>query len=266
MLFIGIDLAWSEKNATGIAVLKGDKNKAELCFGDTLLSDNEIISCVKKYVKDKNAFIAIDAPLIVPNEEGRRHAEALTGMLFRKYDAGAHPSNRKRLSQWSGKIRGEEISRLLEKNKFKQDPYIKKFERTRKFFEVYPHPSMVVLFKLDKILQYKSKPKRDYAFLYKEFRKYQKYLKDLEKKRPKLVLPKKITNRDVRKLKGKALKNYEDLLDAVFCAYLAYYTWHHPDKCAVLGGMEEGYILTPVFEDMKRRLSEIKSQKNLGDY
>lgn len=109
MFFVGIDLAWSEKNGTGIAILEGNQNKAKFCCGDILLSDEEIID----YVKDKNAFIAIDAPLIVPNEEGRREAERVVGALFRKYNAGAHPSNRKRLSQWSGKIRGEEISNSI---------------------------------------------------------------------------------------------------------------------------------------------------------
>ena len=265
MLFIGVDLAWSEKNATGIAVLKGNRNKAEFCFGDVVLSDDEIIECVKKHAGNDTAFIAIDAPLIVPNEEGRRVAEELTGMLFRKYDAGAHPANRKRLSQWSGKIRGEEISKLLEKNHFKHDPYIERFEKTRKFFEVYPHPSMVVLFKLNKILQYKSKPKRDYDFLYAQFKRYQEH-KELGKNKPALVLPRKIVNKDVKKLKAKRLKNYEDLLDAIFCAYIAYYTWHFPDKCAVLGSMEAGYILTPVFDSMHQQLQGRKAQKSLSDF
>jgi len=266
MLFIGIDLAWSEKNATGIAVLRGDRNKAEFCFGGVVLSDEEIISCVNKHVRNKNAFIAIDAPLIVPNEEGRRIAEKLVGVLFRKYDAGAHPANRKRLSQWSGRIRGEEISRLLEKNRFKHEPYIERFEQSRKFFEVYPHPSMIVLFRLNKILQYKSKPKRDYNFLYNEFRKYQGYLKSLAKSKPALILPKKVVDKNVKELRAKALKNYEDLLDAIFCAYIAYYAWYYPEKCVVLGDTQQGYILTPVSEHMKRKLEEMKSQKRLVDF
>ncbi len=254
MFFIGIDLAWSEKNKTAIAILKRNKNKADFLCSNIVLSDNEIIDYIKENIKNQDALIAIDAPLIVPNKKGRRKAEEIVGILFRKYNASAHPSNRKRFSQWSGKIRGEEISKLLEKYGFERNPYIRKFEIKRKFFEVFPHPSMVVLFKLNKILQYKSKPKRDYKFRYKEFRKYQLYLKSLKNARPSLILPKEILEKNLKNIKGRALKDYEDLLDAIFCAYIAYYYWTNPDKCAVLGNMKKGYILTPIFGFMQEQL------------
>jgi predicted RNase H-like nuclease len=266
MLFVGIDLAWSPKNASGMAVIEGDAKKANLLHAQTVFSDKEIEDYVNKHVKKENALIAIDAPLIVPNQEGRRIAEKLVGDLFRKYEAGAHPANRKRLSQWGGKIRGEEVSKLLEKVGFKHDPYIKKYEEARKFFEVYPHPSMVVLFKLDKILQYKAKPKRDYEFRRKEFKKYQSRLKGLQDANPSLTLPKEILFKNLNNLKAQGLKGYEDVLDAIFCAYIAYYNWCFPEKCAVLGDMERGYISTPVFSRMKTQLEEINSQKSLGDF
>jgi predicted RNase H-like nuclease len=52
---------------------------------------------------------------------------------------------------------------------------------------------------------------------------------------------------DVRALRGKALKRYEDLLDAVFCAYIAFYYWYEPETCMVIGDLDDGYIVTPVF-------------------
>lgn len=266
MLFIGIDLAWSEKNGTGIAIVKGDRRKAELVAAKIVFSDKEIIDFIEKERKNQEAFIAIDAPLIVPNNSGRRIAEELVGMLFRKYNAGAHPANRQRLAQWSGKIRGEEISKLLIKNGFKHSPFVKKFEKAKKFFEVYPHPSMVVLFNLDKILQYKLKPNRDYDFRWQEFRKYQDYLSNLKNSKTRLILPEDILYKDIKNLKGNALKDYEDILDAIFCSYLAYYHWSNPEKCEVLGDMEGGYILTPIFDFMKKQLKEYKSQKNLIDF
>jgi len=253
MYFVGLDLAWSTKNGTGIAILKGDKEKAEYLSSTIAFSDEDIINFIKNEIKDKDAFIAIDAPLIVPNEEGRRLAEVLVGKLFRKYNAGAHPANRRRLSSWTGTIRGEEISKLLENNGFTHNPEIKKLEQGKKFFEVYPHPSIVVLFNLDSILKYKAKPRRDYNFRYKEFEKYQEHLKNLESKKTKLFLPDEITNKNINGLKAKALKNHEDLLDAIFCAYIAYYAWINPEKCAVLGNMKEGYILTPVFDKIREQ-------------
>lgn len=258
MLFVGIDLAWSERNGSGISVLEGNKDEAKLIASKIVYSDKEITEFIFEHVGNKNALIAIDAPLIVPNEEGRRLAEELVGNLFRKYNAGAHPANRKRLSSWTGKIRGEEISNVLEGLNFMHNPNIKKLEESRKFFEVYPHPSMVVLFKLDKILKYKNKPKRNYESRWGEFIKYQDYLKELK---PKVIMPKELIKMDVKTLKGKALKNYEDVLDAVFCAYISYYTWLNPEKCAVLGSMKEGYILTPIFDHMKEQLKTALTYK-----
>lgn len=247
MLFIGIDLAWSERNSTGVAVIGGNKKGARLLSAGIANSDSEIMEYVRNNAGKKDAFIAIDAPLIVPNMNGRRLAEKLVGEMFRKYDAGAHPANRKRLKSFTGKIRGEEISRLLLREGFLHSPYIRRFENKRKFFEVYPHPSMVVLFNLERILRYKAKPKRDYAFRWEEFIKYQKCMKSLENSQLPLVLPEKLTGNNVRKLKGKTLKEYEDTMDAVFCAYIAYCCWAKPGDAKVLGNMKKGYILTPCF-------------------
>ncbi len=266
MFFIGIDLAWSEKNSSGVAILEGSRDKAEFVSANICKSDEDIIEYIVKTIGEEGGFIAIDAPLIVPNEDGRRIAEKLVGFLFRKYDAGAHPTNRRRLSQWSGKIRGEEIATKLKKVGFVHSPHIKKFEKTRKFFEVFPHPSMVVIFNLDKILKYKAKPKRDYEFRWNEFKKYQIFLKSLKGKNPSLSLPEEITEKNVKKLRAHALKAYEDILDAIFCAYIAYYCWFNPENCAALGSMKEGYILTPIFSFMKDQLKKLNSQKRLMDF
>ncbi len=256
MKFVGIDLAWSTKNGSGVTVLDGDKKGVELICSDILLSDEEIIEYLRKNVGEEPAWISIDAPLIVPNKKGRRLAEDVVGALFQKYHAGCHPANRTRLSSWTGTIRGEELTALLGKEGFEHDPYTKKYELSRRLFEVYPHPSIVVLFNLDKILQYKAKPKRDYEFRWKEFIKYQKHLSEL----PGLSLPDSIIKRNVKTLRGKALKNYEDKLDSILCAYLSYYAWANPEKCAVLGNMKKGYIMTPIFEHMREQLRDLRME------
>jgi predicted RNase H-like nuclease len=136
----------------------------------------------------------------------------------------------------------------------------------RAFFEVYPHPSIVVLFKLDKILQYKNKPKRDYEFRYKEFERYLGHLANLGKSDVKLILPDEILKKDIRKLRAQNLKSFEDTLDSILCGYIAYYYWKLPDKCAVLGNMKEGYILTPIFDFMKREIKGSPTQKKIAEF
>jgi predicted RNase H-like nuclease len=44
-----------------------------------------------------------------------------------------------------------------------------------------------------------------------------------------------------------ALDRVEDELDAYLCAYIALYYWTHGAmRCAVIGDVESGYIVTPV--------------------
>ena len=263
MLFVGLDLAWSTKNASGIAVVDGDGKKGKLVTSGLVHTDDEILGYLREVVGGKNALVAIDAPLIVPNEKGRRIAEVIVGDLFRKYDAGAHPANRSHLTSFYGKIRGEVITELLKKEGFAHSPNLSVYEQTRKFFEVYPHPAMVVLFDLNRIIRYKAKPNREYAERYAAFREYQKHLAALSKADPALKLPGEVTKARIDELKAQKLKDYEDEIDAVFCAYIAYYAWVHPNKCAVLGNLDEGYILTPITDTMRRQLEAPKSQMKL---
>ena len=50
----------------------------------------------------------------------------------------------------------------------------------------------------------------------------------------------------LNELAGKSLKQYEDLLDACLCAYLALFCWYWGgDKNEMIGDMQTGYIINP---------------------
>jgi len=253
MKFVGIDLAWSPKNNTAISVVDGNLRKGSVStFKSGLRSNKDITDYVLDIVGKDKAWIAIDAPLIVPNLHGYRLADRLTTDLFRKYEAGTHPANRTHLKKYGG-LRGEELAAMFEELGFKHTPYLKPKTESNAVFEVYPHPAMVVLFNLEKTLKYKPRGNRDYAFRWNEFRKYQKHLSSLQKYKPALEIPENILNQKLNGLKGKALKGYEDLLDSIVCSYIGYYYWiWGSEKCSVLGNLDKGYILTPVFEHMKK--------------
>ncbi|MFB6208234.1 MAG: DUF429 domain-containing protein [Candidatus Nanohaloarchaea archaeon] len=207
MFFVGVDLAWSDSNPTGVAVIKGDEDSGTLLDVETVETDREIIDFVEEKVGDEDAIVAVDAPLKVPNETGRRPAEEVVGELFSRYDAGAHPANRKRLSKWSGRVRGEDLVEQFEARGFQHDPYIDEQDSCRRMVEVYPHPSTVALFDLDRILRYKKKSGRDYETVWEEFRRFQENLRELEK--PSLEAPE-VVEKEVEGLKGGALKKFED--------------------------------------------------------
>ncbi len=241
-----MDLAWSNNQKTGIAVAEGGEEGAEIKEVLLLKSDEEIRDFIKDRTEGKPVFISIDAPLIVPNEKGRRIAEDLIQKIFQSYKAVAYPANRSKLLRFYGVIRGEKLSALLEDLDIKQDPFIKRFERARKFFEVYPHPAIVSIFNLKEIIKYKYRPGRSQEFIKKELKRYMKLLKSLERAKPPFKVPPCITQKDLGSLKGKSLKEFEDLLDAVMCSYIAFFCWSNPERCRVLGDLKEGYILTPV--------------------
>ncbi len=248
MFFVGIDLAWSEKNASGIAIIKTKKKDTAdfVCGTSDLYTIEEIADYIITNTKENPTLIAIDASLIVNNETGERKVETQLKKMFAPYHAAPYPSNRNLYQRLYGGVRGEQLVQTLQKKGFQHNPYIKQYEESKKCFEVFPHSAMVVIFQLKEILKYKYRKDRPYDFRRQAFEKYQFHLKNLAHQKPSMHLPAHILETDVRGLKGKALKRYEDLLDAVFCAYIAYYYWYGPGKCSVIGDLKDGYIVTPI--------------------
>jgi predicted nuclease with RNAse H fold len=63
MFYVGIDLAWSRNNHSGIVILDGN----ECVLTEVVKEDEEIIHILDTIVKNDPVRIAIDAPLTVPN-------------------------------------------------------------------------------------------------------------------------------------------------------------------------------------------------------
>jgi predicted RNase H-like nuclease len=251
--FIGIDLAWSSRNPSGLAALRWDGAAATLV--EPLLealaySAQEIADYIGKIAPQGGVVVAIDAPLTVPNATGRRPGEAELNSVFARFHAGAHPANRQRLTSYNGGIvRGEELLSLLSSLDIRHDPIIVPRHATRQAFEAYPHPAMVTLFGLDRILKYKARPTISRAQRLGEFQRYQRHLRNLRKAEPRVVLPRALLSETHLAKRGRTLKAYEDQLDAVFCAYIAlYYWWWGTERCRIFGNVERGYIVAPVDE------------------
>jgi predicted RNase H-like nuclease len=201
--------------------------------------------------------IAVDAPLVVPNDTGNRPCEVELAKVFRKYHAGAHPANRTLLSHYNkGNVRGELLVEQLEAIGIRHAMAIQPRQPTRQVFEAYPHPAMVMLFDLQKTLKYKARLGRDLAQRQLAFHVYRNYLLNLSSATPSATLE--LLELD-QSFKGKRLKGYEDRIDAVFCAYIAlYYWWWGMEKCRIFGTMDDGYIVTPYFD----RAGEIKNDQS----
>lgn len=247
-MYIGIDLAWSPRNPTGGAALMGNSNGATLRETALLGDDASILAFVQRHAADGPAIIGVDAPLWVPNERGRRLGEAELGRVFARYQAGAHPANRSRLV-FDGVVRGEKLVDDLAALGFVHAPMVQPHQPVRQVIEVFPHPASVALFGLGRTLKYKIKPKRSRETIEAEWRRYQTYLRGLGDALPPLHGQETLLGQDIGGLRGRRLKNYEDMVDALFCAYIVLYAHHWgPARCQVFGTMEQGYIMTPVPE------------------
>ena len=117
----------------------------------------------------------------------------------------------------------------------------------RWFFEVYPHPAHVVLFRRTRIIKYKKGPIASRRCGLEEFR--QSLIEHLSVAQPSLkitVALQSFLDQPLEMLRGAALKQYEDKLDAVFCAYLAAYFWAWSyQRNEMIGSYETGYIINP---------------------
>jgi predicted RNase H-like nuclease len=254
--FIGIDLAWSPRNRTGAAAILGDDRGGTVAAVELLGSDQEIVDFIAKQAGDGPAIAAVDAPLWVPNESGRRPGEAEIGAAFGRYQAGAHPANRRRLA-FGGVVRGEALVSALETHGFTHAPSIEAGAPVRQVIEIFPHPAMIALFEIPRTLKYKAKPNRSAAERMSEWSRYQSYLRALAAVDPPLYGQEPLLEQDVAALRGRRLKDYEDQVDALFCAYIALYAFRWgAARCRMFGTMEGGYIYTPVPDDMIQTFDE----------
>lgn len=177
------------------------------------------------------------------NPSGQRPCERLIARYFGRYGAYCHPTNTANPSFTNG----SRALRLAEALELEVDPGALSERRAA---EVYPHPALVVLFDLPRILQYKSKPGRSFEHLHAELLRLVTYLESLADASPPLLLKHSTWDQlrtSVQTATTKAaLKRTEDAVDAVVCAYIAAYTTTNPTRSHHFGDAATGYILTPI--------------------
>ena len=238
---VGVDLAWSRRNRSGLAALRYDPDSrtATLTGQAWLRTDAEIAAWVAKHAPaDSPAVIGIDAPLTVPNLTGSRPGDKALSAAYRRFQAGAYPANRRLLSRYNdGTPRGEVILAALATQGIAHTPNIPTRGAVRAAFEVYPHAALVGLFGLTRTLKYKRGSAVQKAAALRELARYMAKLSELE---PSLA------PFDPLPVDDMPHKQAEDCLDALLCAYFALYYWYWgAAKCRIFGEAAGGYIVAP---------------------
>ena len=235
MYFVGLDLAWGEKNQTGVAVI--DASGRVLHVG-VAQDDDDIGAAIEPYISG-DCLVAIDAPLIVKNPTGHRPCERDLNRDFQRFDAGARPAFTERPE--FKHPRGARIASALGLD---MDP---SSSSNRRAIEVYTHPASVVLFGLDKTLKYKRGAFDDRQ---RELLRLMTFIEELDTATPRLRANRNVNWVELRKRIEAAtrpgqLDRDEDPVDAMLCAYIALYWYHRPEDVTIYGDFASGYILTP---------------------
>ncbi|MBD2089764.1 DUF429 domain-containing protein [Microcoleus sp. FACHB-1515] len=239
MQFLGIDFGWRSQ-PSGLCCLRWQENKLHLQDLRRLDAVADILAWVDAQTEsDAPALIAVDAPTLIPNATGMRLPDRLTHQHFGKYHAGCYPANLNR--PFADRTVGLGLS--LEARGFLHAPTIAPQTLGRYQIEVFPHPATVNLFGLDRILKYKKGRLADRAA---ELLKLRSLILDVL---PQLEPSLQITEADLPEIPrtGTALKNLEDRLDSLICAYVAAHWWYWGlNRNLVLGDATEGYIVVPL--------------------
>jgi len=282
--FIGIDLAWTTSNNSGICQLEGETStdlnccKLEAAVRSTQDLADEIAATPGRVI------VAIDAPLLYTP---KRWAEQEISRQFARHKASAHSAHE---AVRQGRTAGIDLGVALQKRGFTLDPaaldQLGQAGQTgqpgqleqdtgdcfgqnlhgcarrgqlgqlgqdtgdcRVAFEVYPHTIHVRLFNLAQRLPYKAKKGRSVAYRRNILKQYQNHLRQLVQSEAPNVLNNAavrhaLSPETVECAKGAALKHLEDQLDGLTCAMAAWLAWISNDTWETLGD-SNGYIVVP---------------------
>ncbi|MEI7714859.1 MAG: DUF429 domain-containing protein [Mycobacterium sp.] len=239
MYFAGVDLAWGGRNPTGVAVVD---EAGRLVHVTAVRDDDEVLATLFPYVGG-DCVVAFDAPLVVTNPTGQRPAEAALNRDFRRFEAGAHPSNTGR-PEFADSPRAGRLAAVLGLN---MDP---RSSAARRAIEVYPHPATVVLFRLQRTLKYKAKPGRTLDQLRSQLLVLMDGVETLAHADVAMIAHQhdgwaELRRQVVGARRKSDLRRAEDPVDAVVCAYVALYAERRPDDVAIYGDVATGCIVTP---------------------
>jgi predicted RNase H-like nuclease len=232
----GIDLAWSDNHLSGVCALDDD---GVIVDERLLQTDDEIVAWVSERL-DGPAVLAVDAPLRVPNETGRRAGENEVAAMYGGRKAGPHSSNRSLFMRRYGRIRGEDLAARFVELGF-GGPW-DGGERT--LLEVYPHPAIIEAFDLPERLRYKAKPGLGSEGRRTGLRNLARLLATLATADPPMTGPAVVVTDEVR---GRGAKAIEDRLDARVSAWVAaVWARHGTHRMRLFGDASNGHIAVPI--------------------
>jgi predicted RNase H-like nuclease len=245
--FLGVDLAWRESNdsllanETGVAVIDGG---GLILDAGWTRGVQETIGWVDAAAGDGDAFMFVDAPLVVRNEKGQRLCETQVGQRYGRWKVSANTTN-----NHSPRLAGVAFLRLAAMSGWQySDGSSGPPHRGRFISETYPYATLVGAAELgydSERPRYKRKPPHLPAAQWRAERAANcdiliGRLGQLADASPPLLLQSHPVTRELTEqpspISDAVYKHREDLIDALLCAWTAsLWARHSFDRCQVLG-------------------------------
>ena len=248
---IGIDLAWGKKTGTdydstdcegsGCAELVWDGEDLTLKRLALLHSMEEIVKWIEPERGDW--VVAVDAPLVVSNKKGARKAEAEVSAAYRRYDASARPTK----LEPGKEHRGVQLRKALKERGGTLLECAGSGGRGNLMLETYPYPATIELFNLNLIIKYKKGDAAERLVGQQELAdRIRAHFCD-RPNGPRLRRDNSLMNllsEPASTVTSKQLKNREDKMDGLICAYVA--AWADAGRCLQpFGAVGEGVMFIP---------------------
>ena len=193
---------------------------------------------------------------MVRNHDRCRPVEQRLTEIFWPYDAAPFPANLSNPNFRPDARISRLVSELVTRGfVHRTAPAGQQEQRT--LIEVFPSPAQVILFPGRnrrqhihcKGLRYKPKRNRSWNEIHSEWEVYRARLRSLQDREPALKFAPEVARQigiDITQYTGRQYKEFDDLLDGIFCAYLAYYSWYCGEEgCWTVGDLDTGCVTLP---------------------
>lgn len=235
--FLGLDMAWAPRNSSGGAVMElTEDGDVKLTSAASMRAHEDILGWVARNRGRSGCVLAVNAPMIVENTGGRRPCDVLLEKHFAAVDS--YQVNTVNASQ------PRMMGRALMRMGFDPHPGAE----GDRLIETYNQPTQVLLFDVERPIRLKIGPVGSRKEAVDRFREllYEK----LGDANPRLVdspALDALIDADLPSSNGSRVGELEERLEAVLCAYTAAYLYvRGPEACAMLGDLNEGYLLIPM--------------------
>lgn len=252
MKFIGIDLAWTYKNETGICIMT-DAGEIEY-LRSAVFSDEDIVELIKS-CSHEDVCIAIDAPLVVPNETGSRAAER----EFMSYKIHGHNlslfvASRGFLTRSFGQIRGETLMVKIQEALPKVIVAECAMDGESSIVETFPSGICCGLFPELYPVKYKVKRKVTYEETRVQLIRLLERLNYFQEKEG--VIQKFDLGISYEEINKKNHKHIEDKVDALLSVLGVYTIYNGLAEQKTFGTVEDGFITIPIMKSLETKYKE----------